>query len=452
MVVLDISVVNVALPVVRDALGFGPAGLQWVVTGYALTFAGCLLLGGRLADLYGRRRVFAGGLALFTVASLVGGLATSPWMLIAARAVQGLGAAVVAPATLTILTTSFPEGARRTRALATWTAVGIAGGAAGNLVGGALTEFLSWRWILLVNVPIGALAILLANRSLPAGDEPGRGPRLDVAGAVLATAGLASLTFGIAQTRTLGWGDPAIAAALAAGVAALAAFVVVEARFARAPLLPLRLFRIRAISGGNVVLLLAGACFNPMWYFLALSMQDVLGYGALRTGLGFLPHTLLTIAVGMRLTPWLMRYVPSRTLIAAGAAVAAAGFAWQSRITPDSDYLTGIFGPAILISVGGGLLNTPITTTVTSGVGESDAGAASGLMNTTKQVGGALGLAALVTVAGSQLATAEALAAGYGRAFLAIAAILVAAALVAPVLPGRSAAVRDSSGGARVPT
>ncbi len=437
MVVLDVSVVNVALPSIQAALGFGPASLQWVATAYTLTFAGFLLLGGRLADLYGRRRVFVAGLALFSAASLAGGLASAPGMLIAARAAQGLGAAVLAPATLTVLTTTFAEGPRRTRALATWTAVSVVGGAAGNLIGGVLTQYLGWRAILLVNVPVGALAIVLAARYLTADHRRGTRHGLDVPGAVLATVGLASVTYGIARAQTHGWSDPVTVTALAVGVVALVAFVVVEARFARAPLVPPRLFRLRAISAGNVVMLLAGASFQvPMWYFLTLSMQHVLGYTALQTGLGFLPHTVVTI-IAVRLAPRIMQHIDSRTLIVVGALVAAAGFWWQSHITPDSGYLAGILGPAIVFSTGGGLLNTPLTAMVTSGVSASDAGAASGLMNTAKQAGGALGLAVLVAVAAGNGHTPQALAADYGRAFLAIAVILVAVAVVALTLPAR---------------
>ncbi|WP_051116255.1 MFS transporter [Amycolatopsis nigrescens] len=438
MVVLDVSVVNVALPTIERALRFGDAGLQWVVNAYVLTFAGFLLLGGRLADLFGRKRIFLTGLVLFAGASLAGGLADSAALLVAARAVQGLGAAVLAPATLTVLTTTFPEGSGRTRALATWTAVGIAGGTAGNLVGGVLTEYLSWRWILLINVPIGALALLLAARNL-AGDHGRRENRLDVTGAVLATAGLAALTYGIAQVRTYGWSAPVTTVALTAGAVALALFVLVEVRFARAPLIPPHLFRLRAISLGNAVMLLAGACLNPMWYFLTLYLQKALHYTPLQTGLGFLPHTLVAIIVGMRLTPWLMRHVDGRALIAAGALIAAAGFLWQGQITADSGYVAGILGPAIVFSVGSGLLNTPITTTVTSGVDAADAGAASGLMNTAKQFGGALGLAVLVTLAGSSADTPQALAEDYGRVFQAIAAILVVVAALAPALRDRDA-------------
>ncbi|MEV5541714.1 MFS transporter [Saccharopolyspora shandongensis] len=435
MVVLDVSVINVALPSIQAELGFTPESLQWVANGYLLTFGGFLLLGGRLADLHGRRRIFLAGLAAFSAASLVGGLATGPTALIAARAAQGLGAAVLAPATLSMVTTTFTEGPHRTRALATWTGVSVAGGAAGNLVGGALTEFLSWRATLLINVPIGALALVSAARVLAA-DRPlaARGTRLDLPGSILATAGLTCLTYGVTNVP-LGWTAPQTLVPLTAGVAALVLFAVVESRFAASPLVPPRLFRNCSIAVGNAVMLLVGACFQaPMWYFLTLYMQDVLHYTALQTGLGFLPHTLVTIAAGRLLTPWLMRHASGRTLIVAGALIAAAGFAWQSRIEADSGYLAGILGPAIVFSFGGGLLNTPLTTTVTAGTAATEAGAAAGLMNTTKQIGGAFGLAALISIAGTQDPQAPV---DYATAFLASAGILVAAGVAAAVLPAR---------------
>lgn len=411
MVVLDVSVVNVALPSVQADLAIAPADLQWIVNAYALTFGGLLLLGGRLADLYGLRRTVIAGLALFTLASLAGGLAEDPWTLIAARAFQGAGAAVLAPATLTMLTTTFDEDLRP-RVLAAWTAVGLAGGTAGNLIGGVLTDALSWRWVLLINVPVGALA-LLPTRLLA--NVRSKGRRLDVPGAVLATAGVAALTYGI----TRDWNAPA----LTCGIAALVAFTVLQSR-SRTPLLPLRLLRIRTVAVGNVTMLLAGACLNPMWFFLTLSMQNVLHYSPLQTGLAFLPHTLLTMAVALHVTPRLMERAAGRTLIVTGALIAAAGFLWQSRLAPGDGYLTGILGPAVLISAGAGLLNTPLTNAVTTGVPAHDAGAASGLMNTTKQTGAALGLAALVTLTTTN-----------GHAFTAIAVLLVAAALTACGLP-----------------
>lgn len=445
MVVLDISVVNVALPSIQEALGFNAVSLQWVVNAYALAFAGFLLLGGRLADLYGRKRIFVLGLTLFSAASLVGGMADAPAMLIVARGIQGLGAAILAPATLTILTTTFPEGPQRTRALAIWTAVGLGGGTAGNLLGGVLTQFASWRWTLLINVPLGALAIVLTILFLARDRERESRHRLDIPGAVLVTAGLASLTYGITQTQTRGWDDPATVLPLIIGGVALGLFLMVEARLARVPLMPLRLFHIRAISVGNVVMLLAGVCLMPMWYFLSLFMQNVLHYSALQTGVAFLPHTLVTIIVGARFTPWIMQRIDSRTLIIVGAVIASVGFLWQSRATAGSSYLVGILGPAVVFSIGSGLLITPITTTVTSGIDESDAGAASGLMNTTKQVGGALGLAVLVVIAASQTQTPTALAAGYSRAFLTIAVMLIVVAAASFALPARRDVIEDPS-------
>ncbi|CAM5633680.1 MULTISPECIES: MFS transporter [Streptomyces] len=430
MVVLDVSVVNVALPSIQTALGFDAAGLQWVVGSYALVFAGFLLLGGRLADLYGRRRAFVWGLALFSVSSLVGGLATGPGLLIAMRAVQGLGAAVLAPATLTILTTTFPEGPGRTKALAIWTAVSSAGGAAGNLIGGVLTDALSWRWILLINVPIGTVAVLAALRLLPSDRSRAVSGRLDVPGAVLATLGVTALVYGVNQAGTQGWTGVTTLTGLAVSAVALTAFAVTESRYTAAPLLPPRLVRLRPIWAGNVTMLLAGGCFIPMWYFLSLYMQEVLHYGALAAGVGFLPHTLVGIAAA-RLAPAVMERTGARGLIVLSAVLSAVGFVWQSSISTDSGYLDGLLGPAIVMSAGMGLLITPITTTVTSGIREQDAGAASGLMNTTRQLGGVVGLSALVTLAtadgGPDLS--------YRAVFVATAAVCAGVAVMALALP-----------------
>ncbi|WJV48124.1 MFS transporter [Streptomyces flavofungini] len=430
MVVLDVSVVNVALPSIQSALGFSAAGLQWVVGGYALVFAGFLLLGGRLADVYGRRRVFLWGLALFAASSLVGGLASTPGLLVGMRVVQGLGAAVLAPATLTILTTTFTEGPSRTKALAIWTAVSSAGGAAGNLIGGVLTQSLSWRWILLINVPIGVVSVLAALRLLPTDHTRTQAGKLDLPGAMLATLGVTALVHGVTQAQDHGWSGPTTLTGLAVGVLALAALAVTEVRYAAAPLVPPRLVRMRPIWAGNAVMLLAGACFIPMWYFLSLYMQDVMHYGALATGVAFLPHTLVGIA-GARLAPAVMRRTGPRTLIMLAALLAAAGFVWQSRIGANSSYMEGLLGPAIVMSAGMGLLITPITTTVTSGIAAQDAGAASGLMNAARQIGGAVGLAALVTLA----ATATDATASYRTVFLAIAAVCTAVAALAFALP-----------------
>ncbi|SFB64453.1 drug resistance transporter, EmrB/QacA subfamily [Amycolatopsis marina] len=434
MVVLDVSVVNVALPSIQQSLGFDTADLSWVVNAYALVFAGFLLLGGRLADLFGQRRTVLIGLALFSASSLIAGLAETPAVLVTARAVQGLGAAVLAPASLTMLTTTFPEGAPRVRALAAWTAVGLAGGTAGNLIGGVLTTYLSWRWVLLINVPFGALAILPAIRFLATGTGH-RTRRLDLPGAMLVTAGLLTLAYGIVRTREHGWSEPGTIGALSLGAGLLMTFVVVETRLAPVPLLPLRLLRLRTVTVGNIVLVLTGACLVPMWYFLSLTMQHVLHLDALHTGLGFLPHTVLTILVGTQVVPRLMRRADGRTLIITGTLIAAGGFLWQSSITAADDYFSGILGPAILVSAGTGLLNTPVTATATSGVPEHDAGAASGLTNTAKQVGGALGLAVLATVTGGTGNTPENLVADYRSAFGIISAVLVLSAAFALFLP-----------------
>jgi EmrB/QacA subfamily drug resistance transporter len=445
MVVLDVSVVNVALPTIQQALGFDPVDLQWVANAYTLVFGGLLLVGGRLADVRGRRWIFLAGLGLFTAASLAGGLATDSAMLVAARAVQGLAAAALAPVTLTVLTTTYPEGAARTRALAIWTAVSIAGGAGGNLLGGVLTEFTSWRSILLINVPIGAAALAVAVRRLPDQRTHASLALLDLPGALAAVTGLVALTYGISRASTHGWTDPVTLAALCLAVLAIAVFALIETRHAGMPLLPPALLVHRGVSLGNVAMLLAGAGFQvPMWYFLTLYMQNVLGYSALQAGIGFLPHTLLTLAVGLRVTPWLMRRVNHRTLVAAGASLAAIGFWWQSLITVHSTYLTGVLGPAILIATGGGLFNTPLTSTAVSDVHNSDAGAASGLMNTAKQVGGALGLSALIALAADPLQhTASALVTGYRHAFLAMSILLALTAAITPLLPIR----RDRTSG-----
>ncbi len=436
LVVLDVSVVNVALPAIRSDLGLAETGLQWVVNAYALTFAGFLLLGGRAADLFGRKRIFLLGLALFTFASLAGGLSHAPWQLVAARSVQGLGAAVLSPATLTILTTSFPAGPARTRAIGTWTAVGAGGGAAGGLVGGVLTDYLSWRWVLLVNVPVGALVLVVAALWLTESRSKAAA-RLDVPGAVLVTGGVAALAYGIVSTGTHGWGSADALVPLLGGVAVLAVFVAVQARTA-APLMPLSLFRIRSVSAGNAVMLVCGSAMFAMWYFMSLYLQNVLHYSPLRAGLAFLPFSL-SIVAGSKIAPRLMARFDGRNLAAAGALLEAAGFAWVSRMTADGTFAGTILGPAVLMSFGAGLLMTPLAAAATSGATPAEAGLVSGLVNTSRQIGGALGLTVLATVAADRIGTGTspaALAAGYGRVFLvATGFVVVAAALALVALP-----------------
>ncbi len=417
LVVLDVSVVNVALPAMRGGLGLSELGLQWVVNAYVITFAGFMLLGGRAADIFGRKRIFVVGLVLFTIASLAGGLAQEAWQLVAARTVQGVGAAVLSPASLTILTTSFPVGHARTRAIATWTAVGAGGGAVGGLVGGVLTEYLSWRWVLLINVPVGALVLAGAALWLTE-SRRGEGRRLDIPGALLVTGGLALVAYGIVQTESKGWTAPAALLPMAAGLVVVAAFVAVEAR-TKAPLMPLKLFRIRSVSSANAAMVLAGAAMFSMWYFLSLYMQNVLGYTPLQAGLSFIPHSL-SIVLGSKIAPRLMHRVGAKNLAITGALISAAGMVWQSRMSADGTYLTDLLGPGILMALGAGLMATPVASLGTSGAEPSDQGLVSGLINTSRQMGGALGLSILSTVAASRIDSGggkSAMASGYGLAF-----------------------------------
>ncbi|AWN26969.1 DHA2 family efflux MFS transporter permease subunit [Streptomyces sp. SID8375] len=440
LVILDVSVVNVALPAMRTGLGLSELGLQWIVNAYVITFAGFMLLGGRAADLFGRKRIFVLGLALFTVASLGGGLAQEPWQLIAARTVQGVGAAVLSPATLTILTTSFPAGPARTRAIATWTAVGAGGGAVGGLVGGTLTEFLSWRWVLLINVPVGALvlggAVLWLTES-----RQGAGRRLDVPGALLVTAGLGLVAYGIVQTETDGWASLSALLPLAAGLVVVAAFLAVEAR-AKAPLMPLGLFRLRSVSSANGAMVLAGAAMFSMWYFLSLYVQNVLGYRPLEAGLSFIPHSL-SIVLGSKIAPRLMNRLGAKPLAIAGAVMSACGMVWQGTMDVDGTYLGTILGPGILMALGAGLTATPIASIATSGADPADQGLVSGLMNTSRQMGGALGLSVLSTVAAARIEAGDglkALADGYGLAFQVGSVVLLGSILLMLVaLPQRRA-------------
>ncbi|MGW6268641.1 MULTISPECIES: MFS transporter [unclassified Streptomyces] len=430
LVVLDVSVVNTALPSMRSDLGMSAVGLQWVVNAYSITFAGFMLLGGRAGDLFGRKRMFLVGLGLFTVASLAGGLAQDDWQLLVARAVQGLGAAVLAPSTLTILTSAVPEGPARIRAIGTWSAVGAGGGAAGGLVGGVLTDLLSWRWVLLINVPIGAL-VIVAGIAWLTESRAGEARRLDVPGAVLVTAGLATLAYGIVQTEEKGWTAAATLVPLAAGLVLLALFVLVEAR-AKVPLMPLKLFRVRSVSAANAAMFVCGAGMFAMWFFMTLYAQNVLGYSALEAGLALIPSSL-TIVFGSKLAPRLMPVLGAKNVSLLGIVVAAAGFGWQSTMTADGDYVTSIMLPGIVMMFGAGLAATPLASLGTSGADPGDAGLVSGLINTSRTMGGALGLAVLSTVSASRMGgstTPEALTAGYAMAFRTSGCILLAGVLV----------------------
>lgn len=442
MVVLDASIVNVALPSIQRDLHFSTSGLQWIVNAYTLTFAGFLLLGGRAADLYGRRRVFLVGLAVFTASSLLGGLAQNQTWLISARALQGLGAAILAPATLTILTSTFPEGPRRAWALGAWSAVSAAGASAGALLGGILTDFLSWRWILFVNVPVGVVALVAGLRFLPESRAELEHRHLDLSGAVTVTAGLVAVVYALVRTENYSWGSSEVLIPLAVGLVLLAIFVVLQARFSKAPLVPLRIFRSRSVTGGNVVMfMMFGALFGS-WYFETLYMQHVLGYSPLQAGLAFLPQTLL-IAAGAQVTARLVPKFGPRPLILAGTLTAGAGLAWLAQATTTSTFLAGLLGPFVLIGIGMGLAVTPIAVAGTAGVPPRDAGLASGLLNTSRTVGASIGLAALATIAANRttgalsdhsataLRTAAALTDGYTLAFAVAAVVLLATAAVA---------------------
>ncbi|MEU9288389.1 MFS transporter [Streptomyces sp. NPDC048275] len=441
LVVLDVSVVNVALPSMRTDLGLSTAGLQWVVNAYAIAFAGFMLLGGRAGDLYGRKRMFLVGLALFTLASVGGGLAQEGPQLLVARAVQGLGAAVLAPSTLTILTSAVPEGAARARAIATWTAVGAGGGAAGGLVGGLLVDGLSWRWVLLINVPIGAVVLAGAARWL-AESRAGNGRRLDLPGALLVTAGLAILAYGIVQTEAEGWAAAATLVPLCAGLALIGLFLLVEAR-TKAPLMPLKLFGVRAVSSANAAMFLCGSAMFCMWYFMTLYAQNVLDYSPLGAGVALVPSAL-AVVLGSKLAPRLMRVAGARTVAVVGTLVAAAGFGWQSTMTADGTYLNAIMFPGVLMMLGAGLAATPLAALATSGAAPEDAGLVSGLVNTSRTMGGSLGLAVMSTIAAARTgsgSSGEALTAGYALAFRTGGVVLlVGTVLMLLWLPGRTSA------------
>ncbi|MEU2656072.1 DHA2 family efflux MFS transporter permease subunit [Streptomyces sp. NPDC007325] len=444
LVVLDVSVMNVALPSLKADLGLGTVGLQWVLNAYSIAFAGFMLLGGRAADLYGRKTMFLAGLGLFTAASVVGGIAPEGSYLIAARAAQGLGAAALSPATLTLVTSAVPAGAARTRAIATWTAVGAAGGAAGGFVGGLLVDLLDWRWVLLVNVPIGIVVLAAAALWLREG-RAATGRRLDLPGAVLVTAGLATLAYGIVQTETAGWTSAATLLPLLGGLALIAVFVAVERR-TREPLVPLGIFRNRAVSAANAGIMLCGASSFAMWFFMTVYAQNVLGYTPLEAGLALVPSSL-AVLVGSKTAPRIMAATGAKPLAVAGILVAAAGFAWQSTMTADGTFLTTILGPGILMMGGIGLATTPLATLATSGAAPGDAGLVSGLVNTSRTMGGALGLAVLTTVAASTpvpgpdfgltgAPDGSHLVPGYAMAFRVSAGLLLtAAALMAIWLP-----------------
>jgi EmrB/QacA subfamily drug resistance transporter len=455
MVVLDATIVNVALPHVQRALGFSGSGLEWVVNAYAVTFGGLLLLGGRAGDILGRRRVFVFGLLLFSTASLLGGFATSQWWLLTARAVQGAGGAVIAPTALALITTNFPEGRPRNRAFGVYSAMAGGGGAVGLLLGGILTTYLSWRWVLFVNVPIGIVVAAAAPRVL--NESPRRPGRIDVAGAITGTGGVALLVYGLSKATTGAdgishWGDAQVLASLALAVVLLVSFVFIEMRSSH-PLLPMRVLADRNRSGAYLIMLCIGTAIFGLFFFLTLFTQTVLGYSAIRSGIAYLPFAL-GIVVASALASQLVARVGPRPLIVAGAAAAAGGMFWFSRLTEHAGYAGQLLGPMLVTSLGIGLLFVPLSLVALHNVAEQDSGVAASLLNTGQQVGGAIGLAALGAVAWTTVVdtvrstsaaiaaghqapqspaqvTAHALATGFARGFLTSAAIAILALLIA---------------------
>ncbi|HTZ08698.1 MAG TPA: MFS transporter [Acidimicrobiales bacterium] len=394
MIVLDVTVIVTALPRIRLALGFSATGLSWVQNAYTLTFGGFLLLGARAGDLLGRRRVFVAGIALFTLASLLGGLASCAAWLLAARAVQGIGGAVAAPSALALLQTTFPEGPERTRAIAAYSAVAGGGGSVGLVLGGVLTSWASWRWGLFLNVPIGVALSLLAPRVLP--ETARRSGHFDIAGACTSTLGMVALVYGFVRAAGSGWGDPLTVASFAASAVLLAAFVRTELR-AEQPITPLRLFAspVRAGAYAARVLLVSG--MFAMFFFVTQFLQGVLHYSPIEAGLAFLPVTLVMFGT-VRIVPRMARTDVDPRLLGVGVVLALAGMAWLSRLTATTPYFPGIAVPMTLLGLGIGTAMTPLTNAGIAGVAPEDAGAASGLVNVSQQVGSSLGVSILVTV------------------------------------------------------
>ncbi|TQE39069.1 MFS transporter [Streptomyces ipomoeae] len=397
MVVLDATIVNLALPHIQDALKFSTTDLTWVVSAYTLTFGGLLLLGGRAGDILGRRRVFMTGILLFTLASLLGGLAQEPWQLLAARALQGAGGAIASPTSLALITTTFPEGPERNRAFGVFAAVSAGGGAIGLLAGGMLTEWLDWRWVLFVNVPIGVLIAVLTPMYI---NESERHPgRFDTAGALTSTAGMASLVYGFIRAAEDGWRDGLALGSFGAAAVLLVAFGFIESR-AKEPITPLRMFADRNRSGTYVIMLSLAAAMFGMFFFIVLFVQNVLQYTPIEAGLAFLPVTV-AIVTGAGLSQRFLPVLGPKPFMVGGSTLVALGLVWQTFISPDSSYLGGVLGPMLMFGFGMGLNFVTLTLTAVSGVAPHEAGAASGLLNATQQVGGSLGLSILTTVFGT---------------------------------------------------
>ena len=461
MVALDLTIVTVALPHIQTALGFSGSNLEWVVNAYAVAFGGLLLLGGRSGDLLGRRRILIAGLLVFVLASLAGGLATDQAWLITARALQGAGAAMAAPTALSLIAVTFPEGPRRNRAMAVYSAMAILGIVVGLVAGGLLVTYASWRWVMFVNVPIGLAVAAVAIRVLPTSGR--RTGRFDLPGALTATAGVAALVYGLSNAATTPdgvshWGDARVVAALAAAVVLLVAFAVIETR-STDPLLPVRVLRSRDRSGAYLITLCIGIALFSMFFFLTLFVQDVWGYSALKTGLAYLPFVPVILAATVAGQQGVTR-IGARPLLAAGSAIAAGAMFWLSRITEHSTFADGMLGPEMLLGAGLGLLFVTVFLVGLTKVNNNDTGVASSLINVGQQVGGSIGLAILGTVAWSAVASSRrsqaaaaaraglhptgaraaalqariydhALATGFSRGYLVSAGVMVLAAIIA---------------------
>ncbi|HMD56618.1 MAG TPA: MFS transporter [Solirubrobacteraceae bacterium] len=439
MVILDVSIVNVALPSIHRSLGFSASDLQWVVNAYAITFAGFLMLSGRAADLLGGRRTFIAGVLVFALASLAGGTAADRGVLIGARALQGLGGAIMAAASLAIITSSFRAGPERHRAIGLWGAMNGAGGATGTLLGGIITQELSWRWVLLINLPIGIAGALVARVVIADRRRTGEAGNFDLAGAIAVTLGLLTLVYGIVNAGTHGWGASVTLVPIAVGIALLVGFVVIEGRFATAPLVPLRVFSNRLLRVSNIVVILLSAALFPMWYFCSLYLQEVLHFGPLDAGLAFLPMALTIMACATQAGGLVARF-GAGPVLGAGLTLMTAGLALFSRISVNGDYASDFLVPGLLASIGIGLSIVPSTIAATATAAPGEAGLASGLVNTSRQMGGALGLAILASLSvlfTRHLITVDyrapilAVTDGFRLAFLIGAAFTAVAALVA---------------------
>jgi EmrB/QacA subfamily drug resistance transporter len=435
MVILDVAIVNVALPSIKTDLGFSETNLQWVVSAYAILFGGTLLLGGRLADLLGRRRLFVAGLLLFAASSLLCGIAWSEWSLVAFRAVQGLGGALLAPAALSLLMTSFAEGRDRNLALGIYGAASGSGAAAGVLLGGLLTSYLSWSWIFFVNVPVGIAAALLAPLLLRE-SRPDLGHRhFDVRGAVTVTAGLMLLVYALTRATTHGWGSPSTLVLLAGAVALVGAFVLVELR-SPWPLLPLRIFRSRTLSTANAAMTILGAVTFSEFFLLTLYLQDVLHYSAIESGVAFTGFAL-TVVVVSNVAQLIVNRAGVRSTLTAGLLLSALSVGWLARLPVDGHYFWDLFPGFVLGGAGLGLSFVPVTIASLAGVDRAYAGVASGLVNTSRQIGGAIGIAAATAIAAGATGssgTALAVDHGYRVALFALTGLLLVGAALTALL------------------